>query len=303
MPAWRRSCGGGGGTIGIMFPFSSISDAAFFVSGLLAVSAAGLGLAFYIMKTKGVLRYPPTRDPNSDIANTRIMFQMMRDILEQQKDLARQLTVSLDNKIDYIKSAVDTSVDDLNQMRETARQLAVHLLEMRNELAEFEARMPNAGMAAANNNPAKAENTTIAHETAGMESTESLETKLEALARPALSEPPDGILEKWTGLDFGGLPPEEEPETYEEAPKKPHDAESAREAFRALLNLESEAAAKSSVQKKTSRKDEKTAKTPLQSLVYEYSDAGMDVAKISRSLGLGKGEVRLILNLRKDKER
>ena len=30
-------------------------------------------------------RVPATRDPNGDITHTRIMFQTMRDILEQQK--------------------------------------------------------------------------------------------------------------------------------------------------------------------------------------------------------------------------
>ena len=37
----------------------------------------------------------------------------------------------------------------------------------------------------------------------------------------------------------------------------------------------------------------------VQSRVYEYNDAGMSVAQISKAIGIGKGEVRLILSLRK----
>ena len=41
--------------------------------------------------------------------------------------------------------------------------------------------------------------------------------------------------------------------------------------------------------------------TPIQQRVYEYSDAGMRVPEIARELGVGKGEVRLILSLRQDR--
>jgi predicted transcriptional regulator len=35
--------------------------------------------------------------------------------------------------------------------------------------------------------------------------------------------------------------------------------------------------------------------------VYEYNDAGMTVAEIAHEIGIGKGEVRLILSLRKNR--
>ena len=40
---------------------------------------------------------------------------------------------------------------------------------------------------------------------------------------------------------------------------------------------------------------------PLQQRVLEYSEAGMGVAEIARELGIGKGEVRLMLSLAKQK--
>jgi DNA-binding NarL/FixJ family response regulator len=41
--------------------------------------------------------------------------------------------------------------------------------------------------------------------------------------------------------------------------------------------------------------------TPLQQRVYEYSDAGMSIAEIANEIGIGKGEVRLILSIRKER--
>ena len=40
-----------------------------------------------------------------------------------------------------------------------------------------------------------------------------------------------------------------------------------------------------------------TMSVPLQQRVLEYSEAGMTVAQVSRELGIGKGEVRLMLSL------
>src|SRR5690606_34052701 len=42
--------------------------------------------------------------------------------------------------------------------------------------------------------------------------------------------------------------------------------------------------------------------TPLQRRVHEYADAGMSVPQIARELGIGKGEVRLILSLREGRK-
>ena len=39
----------------------------------------------------------------------------------------------------------------------------------------------------------------------------------------------------------------------------------------------------------------------LHARVYDYNDASMSVAQIAQELGIGKGEVRLILSLRKGK--
>lgn len=99
---------------------------------------------------------------------------------------------------------------------------------------------------------------------------------------------------------------EEEPE-----PTAPGNGEAAREAFRALLNMPMNAdvhvppidmpgQTKSMVSAMHDRggdADEVQLSAPLQQRVLEYSEAGMTVAEVSRELGIGKGEVRLMLSL------
>ncbi|MFO7976963.1 MAG: hypothetical protein R6V12_20315 [Candidatus Hydrogenedentota bacterium] len=277
-----------------------IMRASYGAAVLLAFLAAVL---FVVLLVTWVLRrrsrrmsFPKTRHPQDDTTNTMIMFQTMRDILEQQKDVARQLNVSLDNKVKYIKKIVETSYADLREMRETARRLAAEVSETKAELAALQAQVGHGARSS------QQEDGAPSGETQGVSEPSP---PLEALSRPVLDEPPDSGFDRWVGLDFGEVPEEEEeePEPAAAPPENPEHAEAARNAFRALLNLDS-ASGGPKAASTDSEKDNGKGRTnslPLKKRIYEYSDVGMTVSEIARELGLGKGEVRLILNLRKDR--
>lgn len=109
----------------------------------------------------------------------------------------------------------------------------------------------------------------------------------------------------WVGLGFANQPGESPPsgkaakEEGQGVPE-PGDPEAARQAFRALLNMGQESSVGTA--SRTETLDQPSAgeggEGPLRSRVYEYSDAGMSIAEIASELGIGKGEVRLILSLR-----
>lgn len=96
----------------------------------------------------------------------------------------------------------------------------------------------------------------------------------------------------------------------------PSNGDAAREAFRALLNMPApqgqpdrrplEAAGEMGARMAMAPDapegpDEGHMTASLQQRVLEYSEAGMTVAQVSRELGIGKGEVRLMLSLAKQK--
>jgi hypothetical protein len=99
---------------------------------------------------------------------------------------------------------------------------------------------------------------------------------------------------------------EEDPE-----PQAPGNGEAAREAFRALLNMPMNSGAGLPPLEMPGQIRGVTApahgheinvgdfqlSASLQQRVLEYSEAGMTVAEVSRELGIGKGEVRLMLSL------
>ncbi|MBN2308114.1 MAG: hypothetical protein JXR94_04040 [Candidatus Hydrogenedentes bacterium] len=266
---------------------------------------ASIVVALFALLLIGVYAYvrarqgppPPERDPRMDLANMMILFQTMRDLLEQQKDLARQLNQSLDRKVAFIKESVDTALDDLAEMRKRVRELGEVVDELRAEL--------NGGQRAPRR-PAAAPD----RERAGSEEPDE-RPALNVLALPKAPPATRDVIDNWVGLDFGGDAPD--PllfEVPEEPPGEPEDAEAAREAFRALLNIESAlpagqtGASASPGQEPPARKGNgKGNTTPLQARVCEYSDAGMTVPQIAKELGIGKGEVRLMLSLRGGKGR
>jgi AcrR family transcriptional regulator len=247
------------------------------------------------MRERG-MPFAGTRSSQNDLTNTMIMFQTMRDILEQQKDLARQLNVSLDKKVQYIRNVVDSALGALREMHETVHALAAELAAAKAELAALRAREGSAaGDAVAGEEQEGAAQPAVQH--AVPAPLASFETLAQLLPDEPAANPPD----TWAGLDSGEMA--EEPEPVSAPPETPETMEATRSAFRALLNLD-----KSGAETKPDAEDSggaggngRTNTTPLKRRIYEYSDVGMSVSEIARELGLGKGEVRLILNLRKDR--
>jgi len=64
-----------------------------------------------------------------------------------------------------------------------------------------------------------------------------------------------------------------------------------------LLNLSEEPAQDQSPALAPGKTNGRSRSGTLRARVLEYSDAGMSVPEIARELGLGKGEVRLILSI------
>ena len=219
-------------------------------------------------------RRAPFQHQQTDLANMLILFQTMRDVVSEQKDLARRFNESLDKKVAEVRSLVEEAKTEREAMNRMERSMV------------------------ANADPGSAALDTPAvppsypQATVGAEPTPS-------------DDPEDDLIDAWTGLDFGGDEPHPQDfDVPDELPQEPEDPAMAREAFRSLLSLdptpggmsfdEPGGLAPSPQGGDNGREDV----TPLQRRVYEYSDAGMSDGEISKELGVGRGEVRLIRNLR-----
>ncbi|NIA15969.1 MAG: hypothetical protein GWP08_18045 [Nitrospiraceae bacterium] len=220
-----------------------------------------------------------------------ILFQTMRGTLDEQKSLARDFNRSVDKRVALIRKIVKHTIEQHEKLYERQRVLAKALEETREQIADIERRILEAARGRAEEK-ARAAAAKPKIDVA----------PLHIVVEPDVGDSGDGssgddLIEAWTGLDFVGEEPDaDEFEVPDTVPESPRDPEMAREAFRALLSIEPAATA-NSAPLETGGGNGRGRTELLKGRVHEYHDAGMSVAQIAHELGIGKGEVRLMISL------
>ncbi len=289
-----------------------------FLSALVIILCLGV---FFIFFSQLRRKDDPRSHAQSDLTNMMILFQTMRDVVSEQKALAREFNASLDRKVEAIRSIVQAAQQEREELLKTQQAIVASLNQVKNDLLGGEGegdsltREPTTAVNATNSGLDRAE-----------ESVEP-ESALHALEDPAHvpapplhtlgdsdsdSDPVDDLINSWAGAEFVGAEttPAAAPPVVE-APTAPEDAAAARDAFRMLLDIDSGSSGEAAPSPNASPErppttggaNGKPRLSPLQRRVYDYSDAGMKVGDIAKELGIGKGEIRLIQSLRKNKER
>ena len=352
------------------------------VAILLAIAVA----AFIWLNRRLQFKAGTTHHTETDLANMMILFQTMRDVLTEQKDLARQFNASLDDKVTMVRKLVDSARDERETIRDAQNGIASIVKQTKEDIATLQQKVASLRVDLENPpapTPVESDDYPPA-ETVDQTPEAVVEEKPEEQAAPPQpkaptaqagpvipiveeTDPPpapetDALSAAWAGADFREDFPEVPPEQTEdvttpiaaqsatpeisgpaettpvtedapgarpeptnaepvampmphafalpkEEPVSPDESAASRNAFRQLLSLEPAARPVHA-----GPMDQLTGHptpgngghgnlTPVQRRVYEYSDAGMRVPEIARELGVGKGEVRLILSLRKNKQR
>ena len=347
---------------------SYLRDALVLAGGLLV--GGGL-VVFLVARARRALWESPDRVGQRDLAGMMILMQTMKDMLQQQKALARQLNETIERKVRVIRETVQGANTEMDTLRTTVKVLAESLQTTRAELQRVQSvlsesrqnrpddRVEPTPSPAVDRADAPLAAPSVAYasvtdgaraagpdvEAAGVGGSGDATTEAAALAGPldipnglsnarrellatpgapvetassSPSETPhrtsdvaldtdssDDILDAWVGLDLGFEGPEPVVPPAPHPPPTAHERpELARDAFRALLDLD-EAKGRRGVSSQSSAEHDSnggTVSAPLKSRVYAYRDAGMSVAQIAGELGVGKGEVRLILSLRKEEQ-
>ena len=357
----------------------------FFVLAVLCLMAA----AFFAVLMRRTEKKADQRlkQARADITDMTILFQTMRDIIGQQKALAREFNEELEHKMEQVKHILNQGMEKNRHLLEKQQRIAMELEEARAEIdglfrqVSHLQKIPGAnsgGEAPRKSAPPRPVNRTTPR-TAPARPTPPVPPAPVAAAPPTPPKPPappvstpEPVAPRTAPAatdprDSAALPrelvrpsrpaaearergaagmtPEEEvrlaetgvtrapftswiaedllardkaprkpeaprPATPDPAEKGPTNGDAAREAFRALLNMptapEPEPApldvlphGDGAAEAPESPGGAIDMSIPLQQRVLEYSEAGMTVAQVSRELGIGKGEVRLMLSLAK----
>jgi len=278
------------------------------MGGLVLFILVAVGAWVFLLRDLRFRSNGPTHSA-TDLTNMMIMFQTMRDVLAQQKDLAREFNLSIDKKVGEVRDLIQSTGDVRNDLERAKREIAVLATQTRRELSALERRLTQVDgqvQEAGGDGIGLAD----ALDDAAMEVAEAAEDDPEPVGDSggAVQDAADAdLIEGWAGADFGaGEDDESELDNGPElnAVEAAEDATQTREAFRDLLNFHTEGredTAPTSSEVLNSSGNGGQYLSPIQQRVYEYSDAGMRVPEIARELGVGKGEVRLILSLRNDR--
>jgi len=218
-------------------------------------------------------------DTISNLTEIAIMFQAMRSVLHDQKTLARDFNKNVEQKASMIREVLQEVVEAADKLAKAQTRLAHQIDRAERRVAALERRLATPGA------PASAD-----------EDKTDGGPLFQIIAKPEDSVPIANLLDGWAAFDapLEESEPEEALDVPVEVPETPRDPERARAAFRALLNMAGDSVEAGNGRRKTEA---------LRARVHEYYDAGMSVAQIAQELGIGKGEVRLMLTLREKQER
>ena len=240
----------------------------------------------------------------ANLTEMAILFQTMRNVVHEQKTLAREFNESVDKKVRLIRQVISKVVEEHNKLCEAHHQVAGKLEEIGYELdaVHVEVRRMREELGLRVTAPA-ARKREFPERLAGAKPEKTQDqTPLRVVVEPDGTEAASDLSDLWVGFDFVGEDAGafEVPET---PPEAPGDPEVTRQAFRALLSMSPEGGR---AEPRREASETLTADAgngrgraaSLRARVYEYHDAGMSVGEIAQELGIGKGEVRLVISLR-----
>ncbi len=241
----------------------------------------------------------------ADIADMALLFETMRSVITQQKALAKEFNQELEKKVSQVKQVLAQSMAKNERLYEQQQDLAKQLLEAKTDLQSLQRQITHIQERPAPVSPQVPvpEPAASVPPTAPPRGEEPLVIKTPVPPpAPAVPSLPSAFAD-WGGFEMAETP---EPVVLNAKPEKSaepqEDSETARAAFRALLDLipakHAPVAAPPTAEPPAG--DGKITRS-LQQRVIEYSEAGMNIPDIARELGVGKGEVRLMLSLARQK--
>jgi hypothetical protein len=287
-----------------MWDLSDLSNL-FLIAGYVALVVVFLLVVWLygrVTRVKG-----PLPSSGQNLAEMAILYQSMRGVIDDQKTLAREFNRSVDSKVTVVRQVIGKVVERQEALAKAQEELNQRVEELNRALAFAEDRV-----ARLKGRPAPVKTVPEPLQRAVKAAVPESRTPDEeapvrefpsfhAIAKPEESAPGPDLIDTWVGLDFVGEEAgKESSEAPENVPEAPRDPESSRQAFRTLMSMQPEAPAVEAAPKgvETDAGNGRKKNVPLRNRVFEYYDAGMSVAEIASELGVGKGEVRLMLSLR-----
>jgi hypothetical protein len=259
------------------------------IGGAIILLAMWFFLSYWMFRNlsrKAQLAQPPVNVP--ELA---MLLQTIRGLVQEQKALAADFNRSVDKRVTLMREVIQAFSDE----RERLAAAQAELSQLQNQV-RMATRMATVSVVA--DEPDVGDFIPAAPRESAPETDET-----------------NDLIDAWVGVDFANV--EEEPEEESEPFVAESDEErvQSHEALGALLGSgvssppargeqeEGSSGAPAGIIHPFPDADESRERlTFVRTRAYRFYDAGMTVSQIAQELGIGKGEVRLMLNLRERAE-
>ncbi len=253
--------------------------AVFFLAALLLMS--------WLYRRNAKPKPPPAANPFSNLTEIAVLFQTMRGVIHEQKTLAREFNESVDKKVQLIRQVVKRIIEEHERLTAAHQDLQRRVEALKASVGGMEEPSVQARAESPVESPPPPP-----------EPAEDAKP-LDAVANPSEAEDARDLIDRWVGLDFAFDETEQETMDDLDVPvATPQSREGSSEAVRALLSVPGNGGGRVADSNPQTDGGNGHNRAFLRTRVFDYYDAGMSVAQIAQELGIGKGEIRLMLSLR-----
>lgn len=219
-----------------------------------------------------------------EISELAMVFQTLRDVVSEQKILAKEFNEQVEEKLSLVRGIVNEAQNKMKQIQQEIYEQSQKLKELQEQMDGIVCQKNVLTDTSTSNIKSIGTISIIEAETVSEEINEQIEDNKNKLQEI----PSEGIKE---------ISKEKDDETLKNLEE---EQKNIRNVYRSLVGLSDkesqidEEKPHISIRDNIDRKDELT---PIQKMVLEYHNAGMTTGEIAKELGITKGEVRLILSL------
>lgn len=219
-----------------------------------------------------------------EISELAMVFQTLRDVVSEQKILAKEFNEQVEEKLSLVRGIVNEAQNKMKQIQQEIYEQSQKLKELQEQIDRIVCQKNVLSGTSTSDVKSIGTISVIEAESVCEEINEKIEDN-----KNKLHEIPSEEIQK--------IKDKEDDDTLTNLSEEQEDI---RNAYRSLVGLPGkrnqidEEKPHISVRDNMDRKDELT---PIQKMVLEYHNAGMTTGEIAKELGKTKGEVRLILSL------
>jgi len=248
----------------------------------LGVFIVVLCLFYYVYNDRHTRRLQEHR--RIEISELAMVFQTLRDVVSEQKILAKEFNEQIEEKLSLVRGVVNEAQNKMKQIQQEICEQSQKLKELQEQIDRIVCQKNVLSDTSIRDVKSIGTISIIEAESVCEEINEKIEDNKDKL-QEIPSEEIKEINEK------------EDNETLISLSKEQEDIQNAYHSLVGLSGKQNqieEEKSQISVRNNMDRKDELT---PIQKMVLEYHNAGMTTSEIAKELGKTKGEVRLILSL------